>query len=104
MPWQHELILRLTGLLHRDLQSSFHPYGPLRRLWQPSLQLITSAEIHHGYGRHIYIYSKQDAAVKKRLWLRTLYVFEPMYHTSTTFAKYSMWVLLGVHMALEEIY
>ncbi|KAI4087470.1 MAG: hypothetical protein LQ344_006759 [Seirophora lacunosa] len=76
--------------------SSFHPYRPLRRLWQPSLQLITSAEIHHGYGRHIYIYSSQDASVKKRLWLRTLYVFEPIYHTSTTFAKYSMWVLLGL--------
>ncbi|KAL9047561.1 MAG: hypothetical protein Q9206_006665 [Seirophora lacunosa] len=47
-------------------------------------------QIHHGYGRHIYIYSSQDASVKKRLWLRTLYVFEPIYHTSTTFAKYSI--------------
>ncbi|KAL8955608.1 MAG: hypothetical protein Q9193_006603 [Seirophora villosa] len=47
-------------------------------------------QIHYGFGRHIYIYSPQDASVKKRLWLRTLYVFALMYHTSTSFAKYSI--------------
>ncbi|KAL8644847.1 MAG: hypothetical protein Q9210_007041 [Variospora velana] len=53
-------------------------------------RLIVSAEINHGFGRHIYIYGEPDAMVKARLWLRTLYVFETMYHTSTTFAKYSI--------------
>ncbi|KAL8718843.1 MAG: hypothetical protein Q9225_004069 [Loekoesia sp. 1 TL-2023] len=52
--------------------------------------LTSFVEIHHGFGRHIYIYGQEGASVKTRLWLRTLYVFEPMYHTSTTFAKYSI--------------
>ncbi|KAL8798381.1 MAG: hypothetical protein Q9182_006703 [Xanthomendoza sp. 2 TL-2023] len=47
-------------------------------------------KIDHGYGRHIYVFGLEGAKVKSRLWLRTLYVFEPMYHTSTTFAKYSI--------------
>ncbi|KAL8786216.1 MAG: hypothetical protein Q9213_002905 [Squamulea squamosa] len=49
--------------------------------------------VGHGFGRHIYVFGPEGAKVKTRLWLRTLYVFEPMYHTSTTFAKYSMFVL-----------
>ncbi|KAL8947232.1 MAG: hypothetical protein Q9222_006468, partial [Ikaeria aurantiellina] len=51
------------------------------------------AQISHGYGRHIYLYGPREGLIKTRLWLRTLYVFEPMYHTSTTFAKYSMYVI-----------
>ncbi|KAI4169093.1 MAG: hypothetical protein LQ343_005956 [Gyalolechia ehrenbergii] len=47
-------------------------------------------QVHNGFGRHIYIYGEQDAIARTRQWLRTLYVFEPMYHTSTTFAKYSI--------------
>ncbi|KAL8994842.1 MAG: hypothetical protein Q9188_006953 [Gyalolechia gomerana] len=47
-------------------------------------------QVHNGFGRHIYIYEEQDAIARTRRWLRTLYVFEPMYHTSTTFAKYSI--------------
>ncbi|KAI4188042.1 MAG: hypothetical protein L6R41_002419 [Letrouitia leprolyta] len=47
-------------------------------------------QLGNGFGRHIYIYEERDAAAKTRRWLRTLYVFEPMYHTSTTFAKYSI--------------
>ncbi|KAL9007618.1 MAG: hypothetical protein Q9173_007156, partial [Seirophora scorigena] len=84
------LHIDMHSLLYRGLQPHVHPYGPVRRFWRPSSRLITPAEIHHGYGRHIYIYSPQDASAKKRLWLRTLYVFEPLYHTSTTFAKYSI--------------
>ncbi|KAL8904400.1 MAG: hypothetical protein Q9207_003296 [Kuettlingeria erythrocarpa] len=46
-------------------------------------------QIGHGYGRHIYTFG-EDKSKNTRLWLRTLYVFEPLYHTSTTLAKYSI--------------
>lgn len=49
-------------------------------------------ETNFGYGRHIYVFGPEGAQIKSRMWLRTLYIFEPMYHTSTTFAKYSMFV------------
>ncbi|KAL8928994.1 MAG: hypothetical protein Q9208_001437 [Pyrenodesmia sp. 3 TL-2023] len=47
-------------------------------------------EINYGFGRHIYIYGQEGASKNTRLWLRSMYAFETLYHTSTTLAKYSI--------------
>ena len=51
------------------------------------------AGIKQGYGRHIWIFGIEDARKKARTWIRNLYIFEPLYHTSTSLAKLSMSVL-----------
>ena len=50
--------------------------------------LIVSTVMRYGFGRHIYIFD--DGELRARQWFKTFFVFEFLFHTSTSLAKFAV--------------
>ncbi|KAL8890628.1 MAG: hypothetical protein Q9192_005843 [Flavoplaca navasiana] len=58
--------------------------------------ILLLIQLKNGYGRHIYIWGDVEGPLKERQWRKISYVFELLFHTSTTLAKYSIVVLVSI--------